>query len=72
MKDHEGIEWLLATEAARWVNVEPVTVRSWVVRGKVRAHRLRGRLWVAMPDVWDAEHATRGRFVDQRRRRMQH
>lgn len=72
MIDHDGVEWLLATEAARRINVEPVTIRSWILRGKVTAHRVRGRTWVRMPDVWDAEHATRNRFLAQRQGRVQH
>lgn len=67
MIDHEGVEWLLATEAARRARVEATTVRQWVVRGKVAGHTIRKRLWVRMPDVWDAEHATRNRFLAQRR-----
>lgn len=64
--DHDGVEWLLATEAARRVSVEAVTIRSWVLRGKVASHTIRRRLWVRMPDVLDAEHATRNRFLAQR------
>lgn len=67
MIDPDGVEWLLATEAARRVQVEPVTIRSWVKRGKVAGHTIRRRLWVRMPDVLDAEHATRGAFLAQRR-----
>lgn len=68
MKDASGVEWLLATEAARRVQVEPSTIRTWVDRGKVAGRTVRRRLWVRMPDVWDAEHATRGRFLAQRAR----
>lgn len=69
MIDREGVEWLLATEAARRIpGGEATTIRSWVLRGKVRSHRIRGRLWVCMADVLDAEHATRGAFLAQRRR----
>lgn len=66
MRDREGIEWLLATEAARRVGVEAVTIRVWVARGKVRGHTVRRRLWVRMPDVHAAEHATRNRYLAQR------
>ncbi len=68
MIDHDGVEWLLATEAARRVTAEAATIRKWVDRGKVSGHRVRGRLWVRMPDVWAAEHATRGAYVALRRR----
>lgn len=67
MRDADGVEWLLATEAARRVQVEASTIRTWVSRGKVAGRTIRRRLWVRMPDVWDAEHATRGRYVAQRR-----
>lgn len=68
MIDHDGIEWLLATEAARRIQGEAATIRQWIKRGKVAAHRVRGRTWVRMPDVWEAEHATRNRFLAQRGR----
>lgn len=66
MIDTDGTEWLLATEAARRINVEPSTIRTWVDRRKVAARTVRRRLWVHMPDVWDCEHATRGRYLAQR------
>lgn len=67
MIDHHGDEWLLANDAAARARVTPVTIRSWVLRRKVSGHRIGGRLWVRMADVLDAEHATRGRYVAQRR-----
>lgn len=73
MIDRDGIEWLLLTEAARRIpDGNTATIRQWVKRGKVAAHLIRGRTWVRMVDVWEAEHATRKRFLAQRGRRVSH
>lgn len=73
MIDHDGVEWLPTREAAQRVpGVKAATIRKWVERGKVAAHLIGGSQWVRMPDVWDAEHATRGRFVAQRGGRVSH
>lgn len=67
MRDLDGTEWATVAEAARRVGVTPSTIRTWVYdRGKVEGRTIRRRLWVRMSDVWDAEHATRGRYVAQR------
>ena len=67
MRDTEGVEWLLATEAAVLAGVKPSTIRTWVDRGKIQGRAVYRRLWVLMPDVWAAEHATRGHYLAQRR-----
>lgn len=73
MIDHDGVQWLLATEAARHIpGLEAPTIRQWVTRGKVQGHRIRGRLWVRMPDVLEAEAATRGAYLAQRMARVSH
>ena len=73
MIDHHGDEWLPTTDAAdRVPGLRAATIRQWVTRGKVTAHLIGGRQWVRMADVWDAEHATRGRFVAQRGGRVSH
>jgi hypothetical protein len=66
--DTDGVEWLLVTEAATRLHSEPTTIRSWINRGKVAAYLVRGRTWVRMPDVMNAEHATRGAYVALRAR----
>ena len=63
MIDHHGDEWLTVRAAAQRLHVAPGTVRSWVARGKVRAHRIGRRWWVRWDDALDAEHDTRGRYL---------
>lgn len=70
MIDPDGIEWLPLREAAARVDVPWRTVRSWVDRGKVRAHTVLARTYVAMPDVARAEHDTRARYQGLRERRQ--
>ncbi len=36
------MEWLTATEAARYLKVQPRTILSWAKRGLIPAHRLSG------------------------------
>lgn len=55
MIDHNGEEWLVTSEAARRVRVNPATIWKWVERGKVRAHRIGKFSWVNMPDLAAAE-----------------
>lgn len=61
MRDARGEEWLPVAEAALRVRVRPSAIYVWVQRRKVRAHRIGGRAYVAMPDVQDAELAWRQR-----------
>jgi len=72
MIDTDGTEWLTAREAARRLTLSPGTVRSWVARGKVRAHRI-GRRWhVSWNDAMEAERDTRGAYLAQRARSSAH
>lgn len=59
MRDHTGEQWLPVAEAAERAEVKRGTVYAWIHRRKVRAHRISGRAYVAMTDVWRAEAATR-------------
>lgn len=72
MIDPDGVEWQPVAEAARRAGVTRATIRSWVHRRKVAGHRIHGRLWVRMPDVYTAEHKTRGAFTTQRGDQVQH
>lgn len=54
--DAEGVEWLPYVEAAERVGIQPGTLRVWVARRKVRAHRI-GR--VAYAHMGDVRHASR-------------
>lgn len=72
MIDMDGTEWLTAREAALRLAVAPGTVRSWIARNKVRAHRI-GRRWhVSWTDALDAERDTRGAYLAQRSRSSAH
>lgn len=66
MIDHHGEEWLPVSDAAERLGIPKGTVYVWLTRGKVQTHRIQGRAWVNMPDLMDAEHKTRGRYVRQR------
>lgn len=56
MIDDNGIEWLTYSEAAERVGIQAGTLRVWVARRKVRAHRI-GR--VAYAHMGDVRHASR-------------
>ena len=56
MIDHDGTEWLPYSEVAERLGMRVGTLRVWVARGKVRAHRI-GR--VAYAHMGDARHAGR-------------
>ena len=64
--DHDGVEWLPIQEAATRLGVDYATLRQWIRRQKVEAHKIRGRVWVRIPDVMGAEKATRGAYLAQR------
>jgi len=68
VRDLDGIEWLPLRDAAARVDTPWRTVRSWVDRGKVRAHTVLARTYVAMPDVARAERDTREKYQAQRER----
>jgi hypothetical protein len=70
VKELDGDEWQPVAAAATRVGVAPSTIRTWVDRGKVETCTIRRLILVRMADVWDAEHATRGRYVAQRLRRV--
>lgn len=55
MRDHNGEEWLLYSEAARRIRVREDLIRQWVTRGKVRKHRIGQKAWVNMADASRAE-----------------
>lgn len=55
MIDPDGEEWLLVDEAAGVSRVRPGTIRVWVARGTVRAHRVGARRYVSLTDVLAAE-----------------
>jgi len=56
MKDADGVEWLTYSEAAERFGIRPGTLRVWVTRRQVRAHRI-GR--VAYAHMGDVRHASR-------------
>lgn len=56
MMDGDGVEWLTYTEAAERFGIRPGTLRVWVTRRQVRAHRI-GR--VAYAHMGDVRHASR-------------
>lgn len=56
MIDADGVEWLTYTAAAERAGIPPGTLRVWVARHKVRAHRV-GR--VAYAHMGDVRHASR-------------
>lgn len=72
MIDHNGVEWLPATTTASRLGVAAGTVRAWVSRGKVAAHRIDGRWWVCWDDATRAERDTRGQYLAQRSRSSAH
>jgi hypothetical protein len=53
--DPDGIEWVSVADAARAVRVRESAIYVWRSRGKVRAHRVGGRIFVCLPDVMAAE-----------------
>lgn len=67
MRDHDGIEWLRAKDAAERFDIDPATIAAWVRRGTVEAHRYRRATYVRVPDVMRAEHAWRTRKGGHRR-----
>lgn len=58
MMDADGVEWLPYSEAAQRAEIQPGTLRVWVARRKVRAHRI-GR--VAYAHMGDVRHASRNK-----------
>lgn len=66
MIDTDGIEWLTTAETADRLGIAPSTVRSWVARGKIRAHKITGQWWVHWPDAMDAERDTHDRYLTLR------
>lgn len=68
MRDHLGTEWVTVTEAARRARTTRNTIMSWVRRGKITTHHISGMLWLNWTDTARAEHATRGRYHEQRTR----
>ena len=62
-----GEQWVTVAVAAQMAGVRPVTIRSWVRRGKVQAHTVDGRLIIRWADAARAERDTRGAYVRQRR-----
>lgn len=61
----DGTRWATVTEAARMHRVRADTIYKWVRRQDVRSHPLRGRLYVCLDDVSDAELRWRRRVAGQ-------
>lgn len=53
----DGTTWLELAAAARRHGVSEDAVRMAIRRGKVRCHKLSGKVWVCADDVADVELA---------------
>lgn len=60
----DGTTWLELAAAARRHGVSEDAVKMAVRRGKVRSHRLDGKVWVCSDDVADVELANYRRRVE--------
>jgi len=61
--DHLGEQWGTVDEAARDARVRPGTIRVWITRGTIRAHRIGAHRFVSMVDVRHAEAEWRKRLT---------
>lgn len=65
--DRDGVTWATVPAAAHVVRVNIDTIHKWRRRGKVRGLVLKGRLWVCLDDVQDAERDWRRRVACEKK-----